>query len=266
MRNETGKDRQSRIQQDYFRRDGMVRTRSWIALVAMSAAVGWPLLAPLWDSAWRSSSSVLRAYTPGLTRRSAHSHAMWESRCTVCHVPFQAIHPTTWSPPQWLTGESSSQSGDSRCVACHAGPAHHQTQILTQVPACAECHRDHQGRDTDLKRIDDELCTRCHADLNSHRTQNSGIASAVTRFDRAPSHHPEFAILTRNGQGQGGDPGTLRFNHSLHLSSGLNLQSDEKARALLTYAQLSDADRKRYGWKPGEDLGAQSPARLRRVS
>jgi hypothetical protein len=36
----------------------------------------------------------------------------------------------------------------------------------------------------------------------------------------------------------------------------LNLESAEKTRALLTYAQLSDADRKRYGWKPEIDLGA----------
>jgi hypothetical protein len=255
MRNETGKDRQSRIEQDYFRRDGIVRMRCWVALGAMSAAVGWPLLAPLWDSARGYRVQFFersRLASPGAL---AHPHAMWESRCTVCHVPFQAINPATRSPLQWLTGESSSQAGDSRCVACHAGPAHHQTQIPTQVPACAECHRDHRGRDTDLKRIDDELCTSCHADLNSHRTQDSGIASTVTRFDEAPTHHPEFTILTRNRQGQGGDPGTLKFNHSLHLASGLNLQSDEKAPALLTYAQLSDADRKRYGWKPGEDLG-----------
>ena len=117
------------------------------------------------------------------------------------------------------------------------------------VPDCAECHRDHRGRDASLTAMDDSACTTCHQNLADHRDPAAGplaIAGSVTSFDK--EHHPDFiASWTRRSV----DPRRIKFNHALHLAAGLTL---EQGGTPLTFAQISPADRARYGWKNQQPL------------
>jgi hypothetical protein len=97
---------------------------------------------------------------------------------------------------------------DAACQKCHAGPPHHD--IVSREMGCAVCHREHRG--FKLTRVDDVSCTICHANLAANiKEGQSSPYSNVSGF--SPGTHPEFSVW-RN---KGADPGTIRFNHALHL-------------------------------------------------
>ena len=99
---------------------------------------------------------------------------------------------------------------DQACLACHDGPIHHADQTFT--PSCSSCHVEHQGAFR-LASTSDAACTQCHADLKTtHGT--SKFASNIRGFD---SSHPEFAPLRPGAT----DPGTIKFNHRVHLKEDL---------------------------------------------
>jgi predicted CXXCH cytochrome family protein len=89
------------------------------------------------------------------------------------------------------------------------------------VPSCAECHRDHRGRDASLLAMDDSTCTSCHQNLADHRDKSAGpmlTAASVTRFDADPAHHPGFTEPT---DVSGPDSGRIKFSHERHMAPGL---------------------------------------------
>jgi hypothetical protein len=71
----------------------------------------------------------------------------------------------------------------------------------------------------------------------------------VTYFDDNRSHHPEFSAITG---GPRSDPGHLKFSHAVHLAAGFNPAHGGKP--LITYSQLLESDRYRYGWKKDKRL------------
>jgi hypothetical protein len=246
---ETGKQRRSRIELDYYRRpDALARWKMALGLASALLALGWLALAPGWNDGATPRLALFdpsRLASPGPVAR---AHAMLESSCESCHTPFQPINGSRWSP----VAESVENASDAKCQACHAGPEHHAAQRSGDVVACAECHQDHQGRGAPLTSVDDRLCTSCHSSLDRHRddTKRKGpraFATVVTRFDS--KNHPEFAKLA--------DPGQLRFNHRLHLSIGLTL---EPGGSPFTFARLPESERSRYGLSSNGDLSA--PVRL----
>ena len=241
MIRETGKGRKSRIELGYYRApDSLARWRTRLCLIAVLAVAGWLAAAAI---AGRNTASHAWSLEP--TRLAskgplARPHAMWDATCEACHISFAPINDSHWAPAPW----TSSKEGSKRCTTCHAGPAHHKAEVKDEAPACAECHRDHRGRDASLLTMDDSACTTCHRDLNKHRDLSavpSKVAPTVTRFDL--EHHPEitasWAIRSRN-------PTRIKFNHALHMAEGLTL---EKGGSPLTVAQFPAQDRDRYGWK-----------------
>jgi predicted CXXCH cytochrome family protein len=135
-----------------------------------------------------------------------------------------------------------------KCTACHAGPSHHQNQ-KGHVPDCAECHRDHRGRDASLLAMDDSACTSCHQNLKDHRDGPAlihGIPNSVSRF--AQNEHPD---LKAAWNARANDTKRIKFNHARHLSEGLPLKGGGKP---WTFADLAERDRDRYGWKAGQRL------------
>lgn len=248
MARETGKERKSRIELTYYRRpDALALWRRGIAAVLVALAVGWIVLAPLWEPGRRPRWSFFqwnRLASPG---RLAEPHSAWESACEACHVPFVAMNSSRWSPLPAFHSETSA----SKCLACHAAPKHAEAERAADVPACAECHRDHNGRDRQLARSPDSTCTRCHDDLSAHRdpaATGAGrrVEDRVSRFDL--NGHPEFAALRTDS---GGDPGRLKFNHALHLAEGLTL---EQGGIPFGFDRLPEEARARYGWVSGMDL------------
>ena len=248
MIEETGKRRRSRIELGYYRApDRFSRWRGRLCLFAIVATTVWlgasAILSPDARSRiWSLEPSRLASKGP-----LARPHAIWDSTCAACHVSFAPINGSRWSPSPW-TGQAA---GGKRCTACHAGPVHHQSVRKEDVPDCAECHRDHRGRDASLLVMDDTACTRCHQNLAAHHDSRAGpltVAGSVTSFDR--EHHPD---LTASWAARSAGPRRIKFNHALHLAAGLTLEKDG---ARLTFAQLPASDRRRYGWNDRQLLNA----------
>src|SRR5262249_28254401 len=124
--------------------------------------------------------------------------------CTACHVQ-------PWQPLERLVAADQRKARltmDAACVVCHAGLVHQTNEVPDDVPNCVSCHREHRGQHG-LTRVADNSCTGCHADLRT-------VGGPSARFERsvtALATHPEFATHRRDGA----DPGTLQFNHAMHL-------------------------------------------------
>jgi predicted CXXCH cytochrome family protein len=244
---ETGKQRQSRIDLGYYRLpDAQARRRGRLTLLAVLLAGGWIAAAPIWG---RGRGAGVRFFQQGSLASKgplARPHAMWETHCEACHVPFTPVNGSRWSP----SVRTGSHAGDEQCRTCHAGPAHHASQLARDVPSCAECHRDHRGRDAALLAMDDSVCTSCHQDLPRHRDPAAGAmrtAASVTRFSADPAEHPGF---TPPRGVPGPNSGRITFSHARHMARGLTMES---GRVPFTFASLEEADRARYGGTRGRD-------------
>ncbi|MFI5458063.1 MAG: hypothetical protein ACHRXM_21720 [Isosphaerales bacterium] len=252
MARETGKQRRSRIELDYYRRsDVFSRWRGGLTLAAMLVAAGFVAVGSFWSRDHGASGRILEPSRLASKGPLAGPHAMWDSTCAACHVGFTPINGSRWSPSLW----TGSPAGDVQCKTCHAGPPHHASQLARDVSACAECHREHRGRDSSLLAMDDAACTACHRDLSRHRQPGAGplaVADVVTRFDL--EHHPDF-IASRAARGV--DRGRIKFSHARHLARGLPLVEGGKP---FTFDALVPADRARYGWKPNQPT--QTPVHL----
>jgi hypothetical protein len=140
-----------------------------------------------------------RQYLPGPVTA---NHATFGDRCETCHDAFR-------------------NAPDPRCLACHPGEkrvaelpdlgrvefAH--SPFAPAEDACATCHLEHLGA-SGLRDVPNAGCVSCHGDLRT-RPGAPEVAAALTDF----AGHPEFAAL-RPGRT---DPGRLRFNHQLHLTT-----------------------------------------------
>ena len=251
-RGETGKQRQTRIELKYYKRpDAIARWRARLIVITVALVGLWFALAPIWD---RRAEAPIRLFewnrlaSPGPLAR---VHSTWESRCEACHVPFQPLNESHRTP---FAATNTSES-NQRCQACHAGPTHHASQVQMEM-ACSVCHHDHRGQEVSLVWLDDAACTTCHAELEKHHIQNAPfkepvIANSVTRFDANPNHHPDFFVV-KNKQ----DPGRLKFNHSLHLGPGYTLGLKGN---ILTFAQIAERERARYGWQSTMPLETPVP-------
>src|SRR5262249_17157672 len=134
----------------------------------------------------------------GGTRRMVESgplseaHAMFESKCEVCHAQAFGGVP------------------DRACASCHDGAPHpakaiDTARITPRVPS-PECHGEHRGT-VRLAAVADGNCTRCHSDLASHA---SGVKLRNTRTTEfGPGSHPEFSVSPDNRP--------LRLNHAIHM-------------------------------------------------
>jgi hypothetical protein len=244
---ETSKQRQSRIDLGYYRfPDAQARRRGRLTLLALLIAGGWILAAPIWG---RGRDAGVRLFQQGALASKgplARPHAIWETQCEACHVPFTPVNGSRWSPSL----RTGSHAGDDQCRTCHAGPAHHASQRAEDVPSCAECHRDHRGRGASLVAMDDSACTSCHRDLSRHRAPAAGpmlAAASVTRFGADPAEHPAF---TPPRGVPGPNSGRIKFSHARHMARGLTM---EQGGLPFTFANLEEPDRARYGWTRGQD-------------
>jgi hypothetical protein len=149
------------------------------------------------------------------------AHAMFNDDCAQCH---QDNFQTARRFLPW--GTSVRAVPDSACVQCHDGPPHHPNQSTTE--SCAACHREHRGRKA-LARMPDEQCTQCHANIKAHTTSPSTvrIENEVKGF---PDGHPEFALWRSKDPKapEGKDPGTIKFNHRVHLKDSGVLNGEGK--------------------------------------
>lgn len=201
MRTRSAKKLAQRIDLQYFKHASPWRRWRTILSVATPAA------GLLWLAAFAAAGS--RApYSSGPLSK---SHAFAETKCEVCHV---------------RDGGLRAHVTANACLACHDAPSHADTQ--TAPPDCAACHREHGGR-VALAASPDDFCVTCHRDLppdrrgghavpaiavHDARPRVAPIARSVTGF---PSGHPVFGAM-RPGTV---DPGTIKFNHAVHMKADL---------------------------------------------
>jgi hypothetical protein len=181
----TTKKLAQRIDLNYFKTlRGIPRWRRILSGMFVIVGLAW--------LGWHALAGSPKPYNPGPL---AHAHALLGQKCGACHV-----------------SEASYQRSatDQACLGCHDGPIHHADQTFT--PSCSSCHVEHQGAFR-LASTSAAACTQCHGDLKTtHATTK--FASNIRGFD---SSHPEFAAL-RPGTT---DPGTIKFNHQVHLKEDL---------------------------------------------
>jgi len=184
-RTRTQKKLAQRINLDYFKTlHGIPRWRRILAGIFVIVGLGW--------LAWHA---VAKSPTPYNAGPLAQSHALFTQKCDACHVPQASFQ---------------NSATDQACLGCHDGPIHQASQTFT--PSCSSCHVEHQGT-LRLAATSDRACTQCHADLKTSHGA-SKLVSNITGFN---SSHPEFAVLRPGAS----DPGTIKFNHNVHLKEDL---------------------------------------------
>jgi hypothetical protein len=169
----------------------------------------WLLLAPLlvgvllvvaWF-AWPASGVAVQAGPLSA------SHRMFNQDCNLCHTgSFQTVHRL------WRLDGSVTSVSDQACSKCHAGPPHHPAELRAGLGGtpCAACHREHHGGPA-LARVADEHCLSCHRDLKESVKPGAEVHYADVA---GWASHPPFA---RRWEGAPEDPGTIAFNHKVHL-------------------------------------------------
>ena len=217
MRTRSAKKLAQRIDLYYFRHaNPMRRWRTTLSIVL-----------PLAGLLWLGTLTVAGSRTAFSSGPVSASHAFAEAKCEVCHVRDASFR---------------AHVSDQACLTCHDAPGHAVNQEAP--PDCATCHREHRGR-VALTATADDFCVKCHGELRTRDsgvgTRDSGlgtrgsglgirdsglgvrdsgsgtrapIARSVTGF---PSGHPEFAAVKAGAA----DPGTLEFNHAVHLGKDL---------------------------------------------
>jgi hypothetical protein len=174
-----------RINLEYFKTlRGIPRWRRILSGAFVVAGLAW--------LGWHAVAGSPKPYNAGPLGR---SHALLGEKCGACHVSQVSFQKS---------------ATDQACLGCHDGPIHHTDQTFT--PSCSNCHVEHQGS-LRLASTADRACTQCHADLKT----THGSAKFVSNIRAFDSSHPEFAVL-RPGSS---DPGTVKFNHQVHLKDDL---------------------------------------------
>jgi len=208
------------------RSDAIAKAQIILPVFAVLAALGFGL------TEWLARGEA--RYTPGPL---AAVHSQWETQCAACHATSQPLAASNW----FAKATAQDHVADAKCQGCHAGPPHHASQKAAEVVGCTACHREHQGTPGRLLAVADSHCTVCHADLANHFAATKPTATTfqnVAGF--GPSTHPEFAALRPSAV----DPGTVSFNHALHMIPGMG--TDPQKPGPFTLAQMSPADREHY--------------------
>lgn len=154
-------------------------------------------------------------------------HAAFNHHCENCHQENFRTVARFWNA-------SATSVPDHACERCHDGPTHNPQQTAT--PACASCHREHRGR-VSLAVVPDGFCTDCHGRLERKDGQPPSVAPDIHSF--TADHHPEFALWLRGDP----DPGTIRFNHQVHLRETLPGPGGKPVRLECADCHQSDAAR-----------------------
>jgi hypothetical protein len=184
---------------NYFKRLSPLRAwQFWLAGAALIAAV-----------VWFSGSEFLHGAQALSAGPMSNSHAVFATRCELCHVP--VVSATGWTPSFGMRRHVP----DSACLQCHTAPAHHPMETK-EAPTCGSCHTEHIGA-MHLAAVADKNCTQCHAQLQS-RNDVLHVARSVSSF---ATNHPEFQPLREARDADKRAATALVFNHAEHMKAGL---------------------------------------------
>ena len=124
----------------------------------------------------------------------ASAHAGLETRCEACHASFGGVQETRCSTCHDVRGDGIGAHTFARHALYGSGdPARVDEAHASGGPACAGCHREHDGRDAPIARVEDRACSGCH-------------------FGSFTADHPEFAFAATGAP----DDSSLIFTHIRH--------------------------------------------------
>jgi hypothetical protein len=173
-----------RLDLEYLKRPALLalaRKRMIWVLVAAAAMASVPLVMGIGGSRRAVENGPL-----------SEAHAIFESRCEVCHTQNFGGVP------------------DTACKQCHDGAAHPAKAVDTgkakMEVACAHCHVEHRGK-ARLATPGNGNCTDCHKNISEHATGTS--VKNVTAF--RPDKHPDFRAMSLP------DRRPLKLNHAAHM-------------------------------------------------
>ena len=217
----TSRELAERVEIEFHHRPNMLRRRMW----RLSA------VAVILSLAWLAYAAVKGQYDIYVAGALATPHQMFENDCAKCHTnwgPAERLWDAVSKPlpaehPFFYDKETSSVSNE-KCIACHPGPAHRVDQVPEHNEiSCAQCHRDHMGKDHDLAWLANQQCIACHDNLKVVKMEKDEDGSLIRTdeiietesFHRTIDNfdldgHPEFGVLRLMAQ-----EGTLpKKNHS----------------------------------------------------
>ena len=239
---QSSKEKSARIDWGHFNHPApttRVRTLGWL-LAAIIVAV--PLLV-LTVSAGVTGNRPEALDAAASRGPLTAAHAGLDNQCEACHEPFERITGGNWAGDLGLVSSTHTNGvgmHNAKCQSCHAGSIHHP-QVRPDSPliqTCAGCHRDHQGRDYDLKRLTDSNCIGCHGALPDHANNPSAVQVA-TRITGFATDHPEFRQIDTAGVKH---ERKIKFSHAVHMAPGMGL-----ANSGYTFDQITDPnEQKRY--------------------
>ena len=206
---ETGKLRARRIDRGYYHAiDPFVRNKRIFGLGGL--VVG--SLYSLWAFTGLASPHISSGDL-------SNAHFAWnENGCENCHLSNVPIRPDAWGgrePHNVLANNNQCNTS-----GCHQVTAHHadrsQPNMFLSGDSCAECHREHLGKDLKLVELHDRTCTRCHENIQAKSVVDNSpkpIANVMSFSKQSAHPHPDFRSLDNY-------VGTIKFSHAQHLSSG----------------------------------------------
>jgi len=146
--------------------------RSLVAagFAALAAALAWGFWPRPGETAF-----WLRQASPGPL---APAHAFLAADCAACHAPVQSVPP-------------------AQCIACHAGEKEllqrQPTAFHASIGECADCHKEHRGREGLRARMDHEALARIglarlHRERPAPRAANAALGELESTLDCASCH------------------------------------------------------------------------------
>jgi hypothetical protein len=189
---------------DYFRRPRALKARRFFVTLGVTVIV----------TLFSIASAMPALHQVHHAAPVSKAHAMIGQTCAKCHTQ-------TFQPISRLFGAKNPVSvSNQTCNDCHHGAIHHAKQA--HEPACASCHREHQGHEVLASHVADRQCVACHHDLPGHVQPGEKplFQPTITHFNR---DHPEFQPSVKGKK----DPSQIKFNHKAHL----DLELDDLRRA-----------------------------------
>ena len=245
----TAKSVTGRYELHYFNRLSRFRLWWW----------GLCLAAIAFSGVWVGSLTLVKkttAYSPGPL---SSYHSFFATRCNVCHASIQTggRQVATFLQP----------ASDNACLLCHEAPAHQVNQIADKVPACSDCHLEHQGL-VSLVHTADSGCVRCHNNLETASQPKSiyprSFAKTVVGFN-TNREHPQFYSKGTEFN----SPPAIIFHHGIHVGQPIRTAKGEfktldcddchrpvaaRGQAQWKYAQDGMADEKPFSLDVAERL------------
>ena len=211
------------------------RGRITLLVVAATIAMLLVLAGGFWRGTFFNRGPVSYAHGgPAFMERYAGTNKVHET-CGACHKAgaggLGAVFGAAWNAEPGVLEfhkllptsdtKTSMMAIDGACQKCHKEHAVHRTGIPVGM-GCSTCHEEHRGPGR-MALPDDDRCAACHGDPDSISRTLARIAAAGFVPDSAEravasnfeGRHPTFRIHDLRMK----DTNTLRFNHSLHLTS-----------------------------------------------